>query len=106
MKKKRSQKHVDEFTNAANHCEFCVIKNLYIKEKDKLRAEGFTVERVVSEEKDNPKIGSFLFKISWNNPQGDLANIFYNMTNKAIEAEKNDYNKKEEPDQNEHDEIE
>ncbi len=105
MKKKRSQKHLDEFTNAANHCEFNIIKNLYIKEKEKLKNEGFTVERVFSEEKDNPKIGSFLFKISWDNPQGDLARVFNKITNMAIEDEKNDYNKKEETKHDGHDEI-
>ena len=98
MKKKRSQKHLDEFTNAANHCEFFLIKKLYIKEKDKLKNEGFTVERIYSEENEIPKAGLFLYKISWEKPEGDLANTFYNMTMKAIEDEKNDYNKKEQED--------
>ena len=61
-------------------------KVLYIKEAIKLRALGFSVERMFSTEFDHPKRNSFLYKISWNNvsDESSLAQSLYFIATESI----------------------
>ena len=68
--KKRATKIREQLIAEAKNKSFYKEMVLYTKEAKALREEGFTVDRVFSDEFDHPERNSFLYNISWKHPKG------------------------------------